>query len=64
MRYRYLIIDDYMNVTGTNDEMTARAAFLSGESTVVDAQGLLFVESDDDEGIIDVEEIPDHAAGG
>lgn len=38
MAFRYLLIDDYCNVTGTNDSNVARAAFFSGEVTVIDAE--------------------------
>ncbi|MCE5191511.1 MAG: hypothetical protein LLG08_07120 [Actinomycetia bacterium] len=38
MPFRFYIIDDYCNVSGTDDATVARAAFFSGEATVIDAQ--------------------------
>ena len=38
MKFRYLIIDDFNNVTGTNELNVARAAFFEGDSTVIDAR--------------------------
>ena len=34
--YRYLIVDDYAGVEGTNDSNVARQAFFSGDKVVLD----------------------------
>lgn len=58
--YRYLIVDDYAGVQGTNDSNVARQAFFAETGLVIDClTGETFEEpGDEDTGDIRFEKIP------
>ena len=48
-KFRYYLVDDYLNVTGTNSIEVAKTAFFDGSVVVIDAHGnASFEETDDD----------------
>lgn len=60
-KFRYYIIDDYLNVTGTNSIEVAKAAFWSNATVVIDTHANVeFDENDDDSDEPALMDIPEH----
>jgi hypothetical protein len=62
-KFRYYLIDDYFNVTGTSSIEVAKAAFFEGSTLVINVhENFSFEEIDGDSDELAFMDIPEHNA--